>query len=220
MYNDGQPVDIQLIGGNDGTFDPGDLVVFYAVPYTGRFQNYNVYSLAVTDQPNTAIIAATLVSPPADLPATSTITQTIHVEYDRDYRSLYERPMNVDHWFDTQLYVNSSTPTVTRAYDLNLDDPVTTSGALRLTALIHGGNNLAANPDQSVVIRLNSYSAGQFTWDGSTDHTIRANLPATALPSFCEPDNPGGRPGAAAWSGLLLDLTGLGRVRVPRRGRR
>ncbi len=183
LYNDGQPVDIQLIGGADGTFDPGDLIVFYAVPYTGRFQNYNVYSLAVTDQLNTAIMGARPVSTPGVLPPTSTITQTVHVEYDLDYRSLYERPMNVDHWFDTQLYANSSTPTVTRAYDLNLDDPVTTSGTVRLTVLIHGGNSLATNPDQSVVIRLNSHTVGQFTWDGSTDKSITANVPAAWLDS-------------------------------------
>ena len=145
LYNDGQPVDIQLIGGDDGTFDPGDLVVFYAVPYTGRFQNYNVYSLAVTDQPNTAIMGTRPVSTPGILPPTSTITQTVHVEHDRDYRSLYERPMNVDHWFDTPLYANEQHADRHAAYDLNLDDPVTTSGALRLTALIHGGNSLAAN---------------------------------------------------------------------------
>ncbi len=183
LYNDGQPVDIQLIGADDGTFDPGDLIVFYAVPHTGRFQNYNVYSLAITDQLNTAIMGARPVSTPGDLPPTSTITQTVHVERDLDYRSLYERPMNVDHWFDTQLYANSSTPTVTRAYDLNLDDPVTTSGTVRLTVLIHGGNSLATNPDQSVAIRLNSHTVGQFTWDGSIDKSFTANVPAAWLDS-------------------------------------
>ncbi len=91
--------------------------------------------------------------------------------------------MNVDHWFDTQLYANVSAPTVTRDYDLNLDDPVTTSGTLNLTALIHGGNSLATTPDQSVVVRLNNHSVGQFTWDGSIDHTITASVPATWLDS-------------------------------------
>ena len=157
-------------------------MIFYAVPYTGRFQNYNVYSLAVTNQPNTAIIGSRSVSAPSILPP-STIMQTAHVEYDRDYRSLYVRPMNVDHWFDTQLYANVSTPTVTRDYDLNLDDPVTTSGTLNLTVLIHGGNSLVTSPDQSVVVRLNSHTVGQFTWDGNIDHTITASVPATSLNS-------------------------------------
>ena len=183
LTNDGQPVAIQLVGGGDGSFDPGDLVIFYAVPYTGRFQNYNVYALAATDQPNTAIMGTRPVSAPAIPPPVSTITQTAHVERDLDYRSLYARPMNVDHWFDTQLYANVAAPTVTRVYDLNLDDPITTAGTLHLTALIHGGSSLAANPDQSVVIRLNSYSLGQFTWDGSVDHTIELSMPATWLDS-------------------------------------
>ena len=200
LYNDGQPVDIQLIGGADGVFNPGDLVIFYAVPHTGRFQNYNVYSLAVTDQPNTAIMSSRSVSAPSVLPPTSTITQTVHVEYDRDYRSLYERPMNVDHWFDTQLYANVSAPTVTRDYDLNLDDPVTASGTLDFTALIHGGNSQPATPDQSVVIRLNSHSLGQFTWDGSIDHTITASLPASWLDSS---------PNRITLEAALTQLTGV-----------
>lgn len=183
LYNDGQPVDIQLIGGGDNTFDPGDLIVFYAVPYTGRFQNYNVYTLAVTDQANTAVMGTRPVGPSSTFSSPSTITQTLHIEYDRDYRSLYERPMNVDHWFDTQLYANASTPTVTRVYDLNLDDPITTSGNVQMTALIHGGNSLATTPDQSVVIRLNTYSLGQFTWDGAVDHTMTARMPTSVFDS-------------------------------------
>ena len=54
---------------------------------------------------------------------------------------------------------------------------------MNLTALIHGGNSLVTTPDQSVIVRLNSHTVGQFTWDGNIDHTITASVPATWLDS-------------------------------------
>lgn len=180
IYHDGAPVDVQLVGGDDGVFDPDDLLIFYAIPYSGRFQSYNVYSLVVADQPNTALMGTRQVSPPSAWPATSAITQTVHVERDLDYRSLYERPMDADHWFDAQLYVNSTNPSVTRPYDMNLADPIP-AGTLRLSALIHGGASHPANPDQSVVVRLNGNLVGQYTWNDSTEHQIVASLPAAWL---------------------------------------
>ncbi len=39
----GAPVDIEVTGAADGRFDPGDLVIFYAEPYVGRYMTQNVY---------------------------------------------------------------------------------------------------------------------------------------------------------------------------------
>ncbi len=37
-----------MTGAGDGSFDEGDLVIFYALPYDSglRYQNYNVYQFA------------------------------------------------------------------------------------------------------------------------------------------------------------------------------
>ncbi|MCB0229147.1 MAG: hypothetical protein KDH90_08465, partial [Anaerolineae bacterium] len=40
-----QPADIQVTGAADGSFDPGDLIIFYAEPYQGRYMTRNVYRL-------------------------------------------------------------------------------------------------------------------------------------------------------------------------------
>ena len=39
----GQPIAIEVRDGDDGSFDPGDLLVFYAEPYQGRYMTQNVY---------------------------------------------------------------------------------------------------------------------------------------------------------------------------------
>ena len=45
MSNGGSAVQIQVTGAADGRFDNGDLVIFYAEAYTGRYMTQNVYWL-------------------------------------------------------------------------------------------------------------------------------------------------------------------------------
>ncbi|MFZ2360273.1 MAG: C25 family cysteine peptidase [Anaerolineae bacterium] len=184
VYYKGQQVDIDVTGAGDNSFDEDDLVIFFAVPYDGgRYQDYNVYQFVygegvVGQRIGTRTVAVTSVPTTA-----SVITQTLHVEYDRDYRSLYQRPNAADHFFDTQLYPNITTPTASRPYTLALTHPVTSTGALLIRALVHGGVNQAANPDQSVSLRLNGHDIGTYQWDGRTDHLITASVPAIWLDS-------------------------------------
>jgi hypothetical protein len=202
VYYKGQPVDILVTGAGDNSFDPGDLVIFYAVSYDGgRFQDYNVYQFvygAGVIGPRMATRAVLAATPPA---GASVITQTVQVEYDLDYRTLYERPDYADHFFDNALYVNSSAPALTRSYDLALDDPVTSSGTVRIEALVHGGQNQPANPDQSVQMRLNDHALGLFQWDGSVDHLIST----TASTSWLD-----GAPNRIHLDAALTQLPGLG----------
>lgn len=182
IYYKGQQVDIEVTGADDDSFDPGDLVIFYALPYDGgRFQDYNIYHFVYGDgvtgqrmaeRPVTAVFTPTVAS---------VITQTLHVEYNRDYRSLYPRPSDADHFFDTQLYANISTPTVTRSYDLALDDPVTNAGFVGLSVLVHGGIDQTTDPDQSLLLRLNTHDVGLYQWNGRTDNLITASVPAAWL---------------------------------------
>jgi hypothetical protein len=184
IYYKGQPVDILVTGSGDGSFDDGDLVIFYAVPYDGgRYQNYNIYQFVYGGGvPGQRMGQRTVTAATAPTGA-SIITQTVHVENDIDYRTLYERPDDADHFFDTQLYANNTTPQVTRSYDLALDDPVTTSGVVRIEALVHGGLDQTANPDQSVQLRLNGYTLDTYQWNGRVDFPIATTAPATWLDS-------------------------------------
>ncbi len=175
----GQPIDIQVTGEADGRFDPGDRVIFYAEPYVGRYQRDNVYWFTWGGADG-AHMAARAVTPAGDEPLVTAITQTLHIEYDRDYRPLYDRPRDADHWFDRQLYPTAATPTVTVPYTLTLDDPLRT-GELALTAVFFGGQGQSANPDQSVALRLNAHPMGTYQWDGSTAYTATTTIPAMWL---------------------------------------
>ncbi len=134
MRRGSDPVQIQVTGEEDGVFDPGDRVIFYAESYLSRYATQNVYALFWGDQPAppSARMAVRKQEPTGAEPVVTAITQTLRIEYDRRgaYYSDYALPQDVDHIFDDPLYVSSSAPVVTRTYPLTLDDPLVASLSL------------------------------------------------------------------------------------------
>ena len=128
-------------------------------------------------------MATRSVEPAAGAP-TTTITRTLHVEFDREYRSEYPRPRDADHWFDLPLSPDVATGvlTATRTYDLALDDALTGGNlSLRVRAALHGGANRPAVPDKSIELRLNNHVVDTYQWDGMTYTTTTAIVPASWL---------------------------------------
>ncbi len=175
-----QPIDIEVTGAGDGRFDPGDLVIFYAEPYQGRYMTQNVYWLS-TDGAAGARMAARDVSAPGIEPVVTTITRTLHVEVDRSYYSTYtDLPADADHFFDAPLYANNITRAASVTYDLPLLDPVS-AGDVTLRAALHGGADRVENPDQSVALQLNGRPAVLAQWNGSVMVVATATFPAAWL---------------------------------------
>ncbi len=176
-----QPVATEVTGSGDGRFDPGDLVIFYAEPYQGRYMTRNVYRLAYGGAPG-ARMAQRAVTPVGGEPVITAITQTVHIEFDRTYYSTYKLPRDADHWFDSPLYANAAAPVVTTTYTLPLEDPLL-DGSVLVRARLHGGADRGIAPDQSVAIALNGRSVGLFQWQGSRIHLAQASVPAAWLQS-------------------------------------
>ncbi len=178
----GEPVQIQVTGEADGAFDPGDLVIFYAEPYQGRYMTENVHRFFWKPQaasPLTRMPTRT-VAPTGAEPVATAITQTVHIEFDRAYYSNYALPQDADHWFDNPIYPYSASPVVTRTYALALDDPLA-AGNVHLRARLYGGQEQATSPDQSVAVWLNNHRADTWQWDGRTGFVGTASAPAMVL---------------------------------------
>lgn len=176
----GAAVDIEVTGAADGRFDPGDLVIFYAEPYVGRYMNHNIYRFTWSDVAPARMAARQVSAPPARLPV-SVIPQTTHFEQDRSYYSTYtDLPRDADHLFDNPLYANVAAPVAATTYTLLLRD-LAAGGTAQLRASLHGGAALERSPDQSVALRINDYDLGVHQWDGSITHLIEASVPVAAL---------------------------------------
>lgn len=164
----GQPAAIELVDDGDASFEPGELVIFYAEPYQGRFEANNVYWFHYGGAPGLRMAQRT-VTPTGSEPVLTAITRTLHVEADVEYRGDFPLPQDADHWFDTPLSPDdlAGTPTLTRTYTLPVIDPLP-GGAVRIQAALHGGADRPANPDKSIALTLNSHPAALHQWEGMT----------------------------------------------------
>ena len=179
----GLPVDIQIVGNGNNRLESGELVVFYAEAYSGRYGNENVYFFSYGG-PAGARMAARTVSPSG--PTLTSIIRTVRVEWNRGgYFSTYPAAQNADHFFDAPFPVSASNPVSATTYSLNLVDPLTT-GTINFRGRFYGGTAQAAvNPDQSMQVSLNGKSPvlGTFTWDGQTAYDATATASANLLNS-------------------------------------
>ncbi len=172
-----QPVQIQVTGAADGRFDPGDLVIFYAVPYTGRYMTHNVYQFTYGGNVTGARMTTRAVTPQSGDPLVTSMTRTVRSERNRDYRSLYPLPDGSDRWFDNALFVNIAVPVVSTTYLFEGDAAISPlSGTADVRVRLHGGAENPADPDQSVAVRLNSHDLGVYQWDGSVPFTATTTV--------------------------------------------
>ncbi len=176
----GQPIDIQVLDA-DGVFNSGDLVIFYAEAYRGRYMRDNVYFFSYGGALSGDRIAQRTVTPTGSEPVRTAMTRTLHIEFDEAYFGDYPLPSTADHFFDSPtLAVDGTTTVSTLNYDLALVDPLPT-GQVAFRGQFYGVTEQATAPDQSVQVRLNSHMLGTFTWDGRVGHTPQATGPATWL---------------------------------------
>ncbi len=174
----GQSVDIQVVGEEDGQFNPGDFVLFYAEPYTGRYMKENVYWLSYGGAAG-ARIAHRSVTPSGTEPIVDKVPQLARVERNTIYMSTFHRPNDADHWFDSAMIVTGAS-TVSRIYALTLDDYLT-EGNVTVQVQFHGTYDNAVNPDHSVKVYLNSHLLGTYQWNGAIDYLVSATAPASWL---------------------------------------
>ncbi len=180
----GQPIDIELRHDGDAVFEPGELVVFYAQPYQGRYQKDNVYWFTYGGAAG-ARMAARTVRPTGSEPVIDTITRTLQIERNKEYRSDFPRPQDADHWFEFPLSPDIlASATVTRTYDLTTDWPLVSplsTGTMQIEATLHGGADRPFNPDKSVAIAINSHHVITHAWEGKTYTSVTTSAPMAWL---------------------------------------
>lgn len=171
----GQPIQIQVLGLADG-FGDGDMIVFYAEPYVGRWMTSNVYRFSYGSDAAPPDTRMTQRSAEQSGPVVTQITQTLHIERPGTYYYDFYISTEADHFFDNPLYPSTSgTPVVTRSYDLPLDDPLISVGSsMTISGLLYGGRDQAVNPDNWAKLSINAHDVATFAWDGRKPYTITA----------------------------------------------
>lgn len=179
----GQPVALDELGTGDGTFGPGDALIFYgekyhATPHDEDYTDVNVYWLTVDDAAPGLRMTARDVTPGGATPGIC--EQTVVSERNLVYWARHsDTPGTTTTWFWDE--VNSPTP-VTRTYPMTLAEPLVTGADATLVVEVAAFNyDDAVNPDHHVALTFNGTLLGDFTWDGKVGYVITTTVPSAAL---------------------------------------
>lgn len=177
----GAPIPCRVTGQDDGTFDPGDAIEFYATRNRGRFSSENVYWLEEKAGPGLRFSVRNA-SPGAAPVATS----FPHPESYEEGNSIYTfgKPAREGnpHFFWVWFEDNPNPPRVTTfTHTSALQDLQVSGPAARLRAFFAGRTDPTANPDHHVRFFVNGVAIGESTWNGQTFHTADLAFDPTLL---------------------------------------
>ncbi len=186
----GQELAVDLFDGGDGTFDPGDRLLFYGESFHGsrqaeKYTGENVYWLTVdaaAPAEKMVLRAARLIDPvEPSAPCAATARAEKNLKY---WARESQTPGTVTTWFWEAV---NRTTSITRTYTLELDAPVTTGYTATLVVELASRNSGAANPDHHVRLSLNGHELGDFYWEGITGHVITTEVRADWLADGANP---------------------------------
>ncbi|MCS7038236.1 MAG: C25 family cysteine peptidase [Caldilineales bacterium] len=177
VYRQQQPLPCLILGEEDGRFDPGDVLLFYAPPWEPQHSPQAVYWLVAGASPGLRVAQRPADHGPA--PVLLTVQETIHLEKQLLYRSDFAAPGaqgRPDHWFWTALRPQRNGPNrQTLAFELPplAEGPVTARLRLRLFGQEEG--------TVQVSLWLRDYPLGRFRLSGRTAFTYETEFPHALL---------------------------------------
>jgi uncharacterized repeat protein (TIGR01451 family) len=164
MYAGSAEMAIEVIGEEDGRFDPGDTIRFYATQVNSLYTDTNVVWLVVGDA-NGRRMAARSVAPQGD-PTAVNFVQTAHFEENRTYRSAMPLVSDVDHWYWGQIYVLSRNSVLTMTVPFTIASPLPTGAADVRLDLWGASYDPRMNPDHHLRVYVNGSFIGDVYWSG------------------------------------------------------
>lgn len=176
LHNHGQEVAIYVTGEADGSFDPGDVIVFYGEKTDTRYTDLNVYWLTWGNGLGARM--TTLDGTPsgtAPVPAHFEVTQ--RVEENNQYRSQYPIGPDDDRWFWNTLIVTTET---IRSYPATVEHVTSTTLNATVRGYFHGH---FASPTNNIhtKVRLNGHLVDDATWYARAEYAFEAPIPQPAI---------------------------------------
>ena len=170
-----QEVAIWVEGENDGVFNPGDRLLFYAEPVFSRFVNYDVYFLSY-GEPGLGLRMDSRSANPTGLPP-GVAWRMATAETNQFYEPYYQG-RDGDYWY----WNNLRRPDLAAAtYALPVEAPLTSGPAVTLTLWLQSYTDPLQDPDHRLAISLNNTALGERTWNGSQALTVTLTAPASLL---------------------------------------
>lgn len=163
------PISVQ--GKEDGSFDPGDTILFYGTALRDVYSRVKVYWLTAGDGPGLRFETregGTFTGAP--LATYSPATQ--HVEQDTFYWSTMPDGEGQDHWF----WGDKLTAPDARTYTLTLPHLSSAVPTATLRVQLKGRTDLMSAPDHHTRLTLNGTQIDDQRWDGFSSYEHRVTI--------------------------------------------
>ncbi len=186
MFYLGNEIGIEVVGEGDGSFDPGDTILFFGEGIKSKYTEDNIYWLTYEQA---GVVQGARVGTRDGTPGTASTPAyyfaQLHMEENNSYRS--SMPFDDDEerwWWD---YVFAPTYNSSWNHTFTLIDPFT--GALDpgdvpaeiSVSLIGWNNTYAINPDHHARIFINSTAIGDMLFDGQEWSVSTLQIPQGVL---------------------------------------
>lgn len=176
----GQGVALQEVGTEDGSFDLGDSLLFYAEKFHGpvqdeKYTDENVYWLSVDDSAPGLRMGSRSVAPDGSAERLTWYTETVRAEENHTYWARWSTTPGTDAtWFWEEMKAASPT-THTRAITLTALAPGVHDATL--TAQLAGRSQNAHRLRFSV----NGAAVGETSWTGKVGHVATLPVPSPSI---------------------------------------
>jgi len=178
LTNRGKEVAIDIVGQEDGSFDPGDYIEFYGESAGSKYSDTNVYYLTTGGSPGLRMIKS---SGNGRGTVQTSFRDRLRLEVDRLYRPYVPMIEGADHWYwhfipDGRDWDGDGAPN-SASYRFSLRGLASESSSLVLRASLAGFNF----GEHHTRIYLNDHLVGDLRWSGRIAQQFTANAPASHL---------------------------------------
>jgi len=181
LFNMGSEVAIYVEGEGDGSFDPGDYILFYGQKMDTRYTRANVYWLTY-DQTYDVSRMDERDGTPSEIPSVpSYFKATALLEEDNHYWSNMPGGDDQDRWHWTDVY-GKAPAAGDKTFELILSNMASGTYSATLRAQLHGySSDAGADPDHHLKLYANDNFVDHAWWDGRTSYLFEANFSSSCL---------------------------------------
>ncbi|MEM7132617.1 MAG: C25 family cysteine peptidase [Chloroflexota bacterium] len=193
LYYEGEEIAIRVIGGNDGSFNRVDFLLFYAEDIDERFTGSGFYWLTCGCSETSSTAGSTTTpqaenSPPkrmdvrsgsvrTDSSMVTTYQERLILEENLNYISSLPMESGYDHWYGPRLIASGTGNSAESGFAFQLNEPISeqlTEMELMAQLQIAVASNLRGQHHLKVLV--NEEEVSEYTWDAQGYHIFTAEF--------------------------------------------
>lgn len=175
----GTDVAIEVAGGEDGAFDPGDEIRFFGKNRQSIYGTANSYRLSWSGLAGSRITKQQ--AAPTGAPAPVAYLDTLHLEQDKQYESELPTNAGADHWFMDWWQLQVGAKIKTLRYTFKALAPAASGAATLQVALQGATDDSTINPDHNLRFTVNGVVIGEGSFDGTSSYLATMSFDSSLL---------------------------------------